>query len=135
MNICSRSSTALIIVAALIAACNPLQSQSRLTLFDDSFQIYSKYLRWGHFREATSLMTDKHRLASLAKISGLKDIRISRVQATQWIMNEEKDRISGSIEISYYLTNQAVIRQIIQQQTWLFKDKVWRLDTGLPELR
>jgi len=125
----------LLAFALLSVACNPIKSKWELTLFDDTFRLYSKHLRWGHFREISGMMTDRYVTESLAKIPRLKNIRVSRVEGPDWIVNENKDNISGTVEVSYYLADQGVIRQTTQQQTWIYRDNRWQLDAPLPDFR
>lgn len=133
----TRFFTVLIILSALLTACNPisqLQSRSRLTLFDDAFQLYSKHLRWGHYRQITSQMTQEHIPLSIARITALKNRRISQIEAPLWNLNESQDSTTGTVVISYYLADQGIVRQSTQQQTWIFQDDRWLLDAPLPDL-
>jgi hypothetical protein len=128
----------LITLGFMLTACNTMQRMHQSELmndFDTTFVQYSKFLRWGHFRELTTFMTKDHVAPSMAKIDSLKNIRISKVNPIAWILDEEKGVMVGDVVIDYYVTNKAVIRQTTQQQVWRWIDEHWKLDTGLPDLR
>lgn len=119
----------------LLPACNQLQNQNRMTQFQETFRQYAKHLRWGHYSQVTRFMTEAHITTALSQSNRLKDIRISSVEPSSWIVSENSDTINGTINIEYYLTNRAVIRQTSQNQTWHWQDKAWKLDNGLPDLK
>jgi hypothetical protein len=128
----------ILLLSGLLAACNPLkplQSQDAWTNFNDTFKVYSKNLRWSHFRETAAFITPQHQAASQALLPSLKNRRVSKVTPTSWIMNKEEDGITGLIEINYYVTDRNVVRQMTQKQSWVLLNGNWLLDTPLPDLR
>ena len=128
----------------LLTGCNAvsntiqrIETSEKMEDFDETFTLYSKHLRWGHFRELTTFMTQEHIGPSMAKIDSLKERRISRVKPVAWILDEENGVMVGDVVIDYYLTNRAVIRQTTQQQTWRLvgeEDEIWKLDSPIPDL-
>jgi len=128
----------ILLLSGLLAACNPLKplrSQDAWTGFNDTFKAYSKYLRWSHFRETTAFMTPKPQSDSLAMLARLKERRVSKVTPTSWVMNQTEDAVTGIVEIDYYVTDQNVVRQTTQKQSWVLKEGNWLLDSPLPNLR
>ena len=133
-----------LMLGLLLTGCNAvsntiqrIETSEKMEDFDETFTLYSKHLRWGHFRELTTFMTQEQIGPSLAKIDSLKDRRISRVTPTAWIYDEEKGVMIGDVIIDYYITNRAVIRQTTQQQTWRLvgeEDEFWQLDSPIPDL-
>lgn len=121
----------------ITTGCNRISGQDQMTRFDETFRIYSKHLRWGHFHEISGLLTPKHIEPALAKIPSLKNIRVSSVEPIKWIVAQNKEKLSGTVKISYYVTDRGVIRETHQQQTWLWNadTKIWKLDNSFPEFK
>jgi hypothetical protein len=127
----------LLAIIVMLNGCNTMQrihTRELMTEFDETFIQYSKHLRWGHFRQLTTFMTQEHVAPTLAKIDSLKNIRISDVKPITWILDEEKGVMVGDVVIDYYITNKAIIRQTTQNQVWRWADEHWKLDSGLPDL-
>ena len=128
----------------MLTACNAvsntihrIETNEIMNDFDETFTQYSKHLRWGHFRELTTFMTQEQIGPSMAKIDSLKERRVSRVTPIAWILDEEDGVMVGDVVIDYYITNRAVIRQTTQQQTWRLvgeDHEIWKLDTPIPDL-
>ena len=125
---------ATIILILLSTACNSLKSGERMTHFDETFRLYAKHLRWGQFTQVSSFLTEDHIAHSLAIIPSLKNIRVTHVTPLNWIANQEKDTIRGTVTIDYYITNRGVVKQTRQAQTWRWQETGWKLDADLPEL-
>ncbi len=127
----------LLIYILTLTGCNELQARDRMTKFEETFRLYAKHLRWGHFPEVTGFMTPEHVAPSLSHATKLKEIRISGVTPINWIVDEAQENISGNVTVSYYVTNRGVIRETTQQQTWIWQSegKNWKLNTGLPDLK
>ena len=102
--------------------------------FDETFITYSKHLRWGHFRELTTFMTTEQIAPTLAKAESLKGRKISHVQPSAWVLDEEGGVMVGDVLIDYYIIDRGVVRSTTQRQTWRYNDERWQLDSGLPDL-
>lgn len=127
----------LLTMTLMLSACNTLQQMKTreiMTDFQEVFRLYSKHLRWGHFRELTTLMTPSQLGPALEKIDSLKDRRISKVKSIKWDLDEENKVLVGPVVIEYYLSDRGIIRTTTQQQTWRLIGDNWKLDTGLPDL-
>ncbi len=127
----------LITVFVVLTGCNSWKKEEdRMMIFSASFSAYSSHLRWGHFYEVSAFMTADYIPSVTASIPSLKNVRITAVEPLKWVVDEAQESLSGSVQISYYLTDRGVVKQINQQQTWLWfeESRTWRLDTGLPEL-
>jgi hypothetical protein len=126
-------------VLALTACQSPVTSyenKKRAKSFDEIIYEYTKFLRWGHFREITYFMTPEYKAASQEKVDSFKNIRVSSVKTGNWTSDETGNRLNGMVEIDYYVEHRAVIRQTKQQVAWIYDEegKFWQLDSGLPEL-
>lgn len=128
------SHLALAVSIMLLSACSQWQERDRMTRFEETFRLYSKHLRWGHFHQVSEFMTQRHAAESLNKADNFRGTQISSVRAASWIVDEAKEKVAGNVMIDYYMTNRAVIRQTTQDQTWLWNGKNWKLDNGLPDL-
>ncbi len=119
---------------AALFGCGSWKDEDRMTKFSDSFRIYSKHLRWGHFHEVSSFMTPEHVESAIAAIPSLKGVRITAIKPLKWTVDKSQDNISGNIQIDYYIEDIGIVKQTSQPQTWRwFKDlKTWKLDADLP---
>ena len=132
------SYTLIIAFSLLLGGCNTLQriqANELTTTFDRTFLVYSKHLRWNHFREMTTFMMPEHVAPSMAKIGLLSDIKVSRVTPLAWLLNDEEGVMIGDVIIDYYLVSTSTIRSTTQHQTWRHDSEsdTWRLDNGLPD--
>ena len=128
----------LIILGLLLSGCNTMQRIQNSELmedFDETFFLYSKHLRWGHFRQVTTFMTPERIGPAMDQIDTFKDIRVSKVQPITWILNSEEETIKGEIVVDYYIVSRSVIRSTSQKQTWRYINDTWKLDTGFPDLK
>ncbi|TNF93463.1 MAG: hypothetical protein EP297_12500 [Gammaproteobacteria bacterium] len=127
-----------VIISCILAltACQTLDNKKRAKSFDEILYEYTKFLRWGHFREITNFMTAEHRAASQDKVDSFSNIRISSVNSTDWISDETGNRLTGTVDIKYYVEDRAVVRKTKQQLVWVYDEegKFWLLDSGLPAL-
>jgi hypothetical protein len=135
-----KTSVLLIALSLMMTACNTLQriEDGELTsTFDRTFLTYSKHLRWSHFRELTTFMMPEHIGPSIEAANKLKDIKVSRVTPTAWLLNNQTGVMNGDVIIDYYITSSGMIRSITQHQTWRHDDErdTWQLDNGLPDFR
>lgn len=127
-----------ILASVLLSGCNTIQriqAGELTTDFDQTFRQYSKHLRWGHFRELTAFMTADHIAPAMVQAGSLKDIKISSVKPTAWILDKDAGIMTGDVMVDYYITTRGVIRSTTQHQTWRYQNEKWKLDNGLPDLR
>ena len=129
-----------ILSGILLTGCNTMQriqTGELTTTFDRTFIQYEKHLRWGHFRELTTFMTTDHIGPTIEKIPAitLRDIRISRVKPTAWLLNYDTGVMVGDVIVDYYIASSGVIRSTTQNQTWRYDGEEWKLDNGLPDLK
>ena len=124
----------------LLSGCNTMQriqTGELTTTFDRTFIQYAKHLRWGHFRELTTFMTTDHIGPTIEKIPAitLRDIRISKVQPTAWLLNYDTGVMVGDVIVDYYIVSSGIIRSTTQHQTWRYNGEEWKLDNGLPDFK
>ena len=63
--------SSLIVASLLLTGCNTLQriQAGEITeKFNETFNLYSKHLRWSHFKQLTSFMTPEQVAPALAHI-------------------------------------------------------------------
>ena len=128
----------IVVIALMLSACNTiqrLQTNELTTTFNERFRLYSKHLRWGHFNEVTTFMTQEHIAPSIAKINSFKERRITSIKPLTWILDEQAGTMVGDIDVDYYIADRGVIRSTSQHQTWRLNGEIWQLDAGLPDLR
>jgi|GEM_PF-3611592 len=129
--------SSIIVVSLLLTACNTLQriQTSEITgRFDETFNLYSKHLRWSHFKQLTTFMTPEQIAPALEKIQSLEGRKISSVRPQAWIFDEKENVMVGDVDIDYYVVDRGVIRSTTQHQTWRLNGETWQLDSGLPNL-
>jgi len=108
------------------------------TNFDEIFILYSKHLRWGHFKELTSFMTAEQIGPAMEIIAAntdkIGDRKVSKVQPLSWLLDEQAGTMTGDVTIEYYIPSRSVIRTATDHQIWKLNGNVWQLDSGLPKL-
>lgn len=122
----------------VLAGCNTLQriQSGEITgKFDDTFETYSKHLRWSHYKVLTSFMTPEKIGPALEKAESLKGRRVSSVKPVAWVLDAENKVMVGDVVIDYYIVDRGLIRSTTQHQTWRFDGNAWKLDNGLPDLQ
>ena len=124
------------LLSAMVSGCG-VQGKDRMARFHETFLAYSGHLRWGDFHRVAAFSTAGRADAAYAAAAGMKNIRVSGVESSNWLIDESQDRIRGSVKIQYYLPERGVIRETTQRQTWLWLEeaKQWKLDAALPDLR
>jgi len=132
--------TIFIFSSILLTGCNTLQriqTGQLTTEFDQTFLLYAKHLRWGHFRELTTYMTPEHIGPAMEKITSitLRGIKVSHVEPIAWLLDMENEVMTGDVVVDYYITSSGLIRQTTQHQIWRLNGDIWQLDGGLPDLR
>lgn len=128
----------IITIFTLLSACNAMQNlrTSEITgKFDERFRLYSKHLRWGHFRELTAFMTPERIAPALIQVDSFKERRITNVKPIAWLLDEQAGTMTGDVMIDYYVENRAVVRSVTQHQIWRRNGEIWQLDSGFPDLR
>lgn len=136
--------TIAILLGTTLFGCNTIQKMKEKSKnneltnkFELSFLLYRKYLRWGNLKEITNLMTENQVPSAIKKLDSLKNIKISRVEPGTWKLDKDKLTMTGDITVDYYIVDRGVVRSTTQHQVWRYNEesKVWRLDTGLPDLQ
>ncbi len=110
------------------AACATDKKQTKM---DNILRSYKESIRWNAFVHAQALQKE---------ITGPIDAELDEIKVTSYevIKQEIKDdftRLDQTVEIRFYHQQQAKEIKLIDEQTWLYDEKLetWQLDGGLPD--
>ena len=127
---------ALIALAALLAACIPSKKEKDL---DSRLLQYEQMIRWSQWDGAAGFIAPEYLEENPITNLDMERLRLFRV--TNYSIRSATPLGDGSeftqvVQISMFNRNQAVERQIIDQQLWRWDEEreVWMLHSGLPDV-
>jgi hypothetical protein len=119
----------------LLAACGS-QSRKRGEL-DETLNAYRQAVRWGNLTQMETFLSDEAR--EKHALSELERERFAQVRCTRYVelsapIDNDDGSVSQTVEIEYTNIHTQVPKRIVDRQTWIWKDRRWQLNSGLPTL-
>lgn len=127
---------AILSLTLLLAACVPSKKEKDL---DSRLLQYEQMIRWSQWDGAAGFIAPEYLEEN--PISNLDMERLRLFRVTNYTIRSAAPLGDGSefaqvVQISMFNRNQAVERQIIDQQLWRWDEdtEVWMLHSGLPDV-
>ena len=118
-----------------LIGCATISGKSRLEKFTGIAKSFEIALRRSDFSTAAKFI-DPSAPHHEVEPSDLKNIRIVDYEVKNIKVAEDKLEVLQDTELKYYHLDHNILNTIQYRQEWRYKteDKVWLLQTGLPEL-
>ena len=124
-----------LLIFFLPAGCTSLTENSRMEKFGLIAKAYEHALRMSDYSKAAKFLDPS---ASISKpdFEKMKNIKIVEYKLIHTDVSENKQEITQDVELQYFRLNSNILHSAHHPQTWRFKpeDKIWLLQTGLPDL-
>ena len=97
---------------------------------------YENTLRASRFETAHQFL-DTEVLAEDKDIHQYKNVRVYEYEVKEFNLSDDTSEIHQTAEIMYYKMDTYILKTIRDRQLWKYNetDKVWLLQTGLPEFK
>ena len=120
----------------LLFGCAAMAEKNRLKSFSRINEAYEHALRMSDFDAAVKFL-DPATVKNTPDLKIMKGFKIVEYRPTRVDVSENKEKITQDVELQYYRLNSNILRTVHDPQVWRFQqeDNIWRLQTGLPDLR
>jgi hypothetical protein len=119
----------------LLAACG---SQSRKQgELDETLNAYRQAVRWGNLTQMETFLSTEAR--EQRALDDLERERFAQMRCTRYVevsapIENDDGSVSQTVEIEYTNIHTQVPKRVFDRQTWIWEDRRWQLDSGLPKL-
>ncbi|MDR9437175.1 MAG: hypothetical protein RI563_09840 [Thiohalophilus sp.] len=122
----------LIALALLLGACNTTPSE--LDDLEKVLRAYEHSMRWSRLELAVQYYKDPPELSERQK-KRLRDIKVTDYKVLT--INASTTEAVQAVEMRYYNTNNHVVREITDTQTWEYDKETerWALTSKFPEFK
>jgi hypothetical protein len=125
----------LLLAALLLTACG---SQSRKQgELDETLNAYRQAVRWGNLVQMESFLSaaaqEKHALEALER-ERFAQVRCTRYVEVSAPVENDDGSFTQTVEIEYTNIHTQTPKRVVDRQTWIWKERRWQLDSGLPRL-
>jgi hypothetical protein len=125
----------LLLVALLLTACG---SQSRKQgELDETLNAYRQAVRWGNLVQMEDFLSESAR--ENHALEALERERFAQVRCTRYVevsapIENDDGSVTQTVEIEYTNIHTQTPKRVVDRQTWIWKERRWQLDSGLPRL-
>jgi len=125
----------LIVLIALLTACDAYQIKKKVNNLDDSITHYGVALRWAQHQDLYSYYVSPNGTKPPANLERLQEISVTGVKVTDKIINEDHTEATVKTTVTYYIKTQGSIRKLKLDQKWWYDEaiKQWFIDGELPK--
>ena len=125
------------VLFAMMLSCGGLEKKDRLDNLEYTTYTYLAALRWGRYNEAAGHRNIRNGEQKKIDIEYLKKIRVTSYVITESVVTSDQTESLMTVEISYYHTEDAVIRKLTDKQIWWYQEegRKWWLDGELPDFK
>ena len=124
-----------VLLFCMLAACNKIKTQQKMTNLKESLTSYEVALRWAEHDAAYSYHVAPDGSRPPADLEKLNEISVTGIEITDKTVNELQTEAYTSIKIKYYNKSQGTIKTIKQEQVWWYNEinKQWFIKTEFPQ--
>lgn len=117
-------------------SCATLAEKGRMEKFDKIVEAYEHALHDSDFRAAAEFIDPAYRKTDI-DYDGLKNFKVVDVKATDLKVSEDGFKVEREVEWQYFRLNRNILHTVQQRQVWDYHeaDKVWLMETGLPDFQ
>ena len=134
----NRKIIVIVLLIGLVIACNSLEKfRDPMKAFDDANRAYRQAISWSEFAVAATFLKEKDEEKKEEQIEHLNKYKVTAYELRTLTIVEEDVRVRQVVKISYFKTDEMVVKSIADDQLWEYEPEqhTWQLLTGLPELK
>jgi hypothetical protein len=123
-------------LSLLAIGCATYSELTKMNKFQDTARVYELSIRWSEFDAAAAFLHNPEKDQDLQnKLAELERIKVTDYVVMQLVVSEDESEIVQTVKISYYKTNNVVVKSLRDQQLWAWdpEKKGWFLKSGLPD--
>ena len=126
---------AIFILLSLAIACSTTPDE--ITLLDKSFKLYEHALRWQDYDVVIGFHKNERGTLTEDRRKRLKKYRVTEYDVVFTRVGNENKSATQIVEIKYYNTEYAVVRNLTITYKWEYDDKRlrWQVTNPLPDFR
>jgi hypothetical protein len=128
---------AICVAIVLALGCASLKDYQKAKSFDKTSRAYSDALQWSDFHAAQTFLKISSSEESPPDLEDLKLIRIVNYDIQQAYPSGDKQRIHRVVTITYYRSNESVVKELTHNEVWEYDEisERWLLTSGFPEFK
>ena len=128
----------ILLLIGLAIACNPIEKfRDPMKAFDDANRAYRQAISWSEFAVAATFLKEEDEEKKEEQIEHLNQYKVTAYELRTFKVVEEDVRVRQVVKISYFKTDDMVVKSMADDQLWEYEPKqhIWQLLTGLPDLK
>ena len=124
----------LIMMFVLLAACNKLSTQKKMTNLEESLTSYEVALRWAQHQDAYSYHVSPNGTQPPVNMDRLQEISVTGIDISDKVVNEDQTEAYVKGVIRYFNKNQGTEKKLKLEQKWWYSEenKQWYIDAEFP---
>jgi len=124
-----------LILLMLVSAC--ATTPDEMDLLDRSFTAYERALRWQDFDLVIAFHKNEQKKLTAEKRRFLKQFRITAYNVVYSKIDPDEKHASQTVEIKYYNTAVATVKELTITNRWEYDDKAfrWQLTNDFPDFK
>ena len=124
-------------LAILAAGCGGLFGMVQMEKFEWTSRAYRKAIRWSDFEAASAFIKVEGSENKSPDFNKLKRVKVASYEVKEIVPLKDKRQVHQIVEITYYKTNDNVLRTIREDQLWEYdqEEKSWFIQSGLPDFK
>lgn len=123
-----------LMTVVVASGCGGAGTKKKLELLDEAILHYNQALRWGRYTDAQEYHVTRDGAHGRIDPALLGSIRITGMSVQSKDVNDEVTEATVTGEISYYRTEQGMLRQLPLNQSWWFEleSRRWLIQSEPP---
>lgn len=124
-------------ICLLLFGCASISGIKRQDRFAEESYGYEYALFFGKYETAYDYTRKYTSHSSSVDFQRLKDFKLTSYEVLTTDVSEDGKRVHQRVEIKYYMIDNLVEKELIDNQLWIYndQDKRWYLESGLPNLK
>lgn len=131
----NRLKIAFLFIVFLMLGCSAFSGKDRMKAFGTVSKAYENTLRASRFETARQFLVPE--VVVDKDINHYKNVKVYEYEVKEFNLSDGTSEIHQTAEIIYYKMDSYILKTIRDRQLWKYNetDKVWLLQTGLPEFK
>ena len=121
----------------MIAGCQTLSERKQADALQEVLRNYGGVVRWGSIEQARRFVNPDTVSATGSEAEALPPTRVTHYEVVQGPAMVDTDTAIQTAVIQYVFVDSQVVKEIVDQQTWVYdpKQESWYLVSPLPQFK
>ena len=121
----------------VLSGCGGISNTKRMSILQDSIDIYVQSLRWARLDEAASYHVRRDGTKIEVDLAPMETVRVTGYSIKDKDVNDDYTEATVTGELNYYHTEYGTLKKIPLEQKWWFQQETgkWLLESDFPKFK